>query len=150
MKKSKPHTTDWPQIDRFLQSAEKRLSSARKILEFDEEACLQQAYEAMLRASLAFMFSHGLRPRSQPGHHMVIIEFVGQHLDKKNAGLLTVFDRLRRKRNTALYDDTGFVSQHDAEEAITTAHDYLTVIGADIDARRPKDSGAELEPDIGG
>lgn len=42
MKKSKPHTTDWPQIDRFLQS-EKRLSSARKILEFDEEACLQQA-----------------------------------------------------------------------------------------------------------
>lgn len=62
MKKSKPHTTDWPQIDRFLQSADKRLSSARKILEFDEEACLQQAYEAMLRASLAFMFSHGLRP----------------------------------------------------------------------------------------
>ena len=51
-KKSKPHTTNWPQIDRFLESAEKRLSSARKILEFDEEACLQQAYEAMLRASL--------------------------------------------------------------------------------------------------
>jgi hypothetical protein len=55
----------------------------------------------------------------------VIIEFAGRHLDKKHAGLLTVFDRLRRKRNTALYDDTGFVSQHDAEEAITTAHDYL-------------------------
>jgi uncharacterized protein (UPF0332 family) len=137
MKKSKPHTTDWPQIDRFLQSAEKRLSSARKILEFDEEACLQQAYEAMLRASLAFMFSHGLRPRSQPGHHIVIIEFVGQHLAKKHAGLLTVFDRLRRKRNTALYDDSGFVSRHDAEEAITTARDYLAVIDADIHARRP-------------
>ena len=137
MKKSKPHTTDWPQIDRFLQSAEKRLSSARKILEFDEEACLQQAYEAMLRASLAFMFSHGLRPRSQPGHHIVIIEFVAQHHGKKHAGLLTVFDRLRRKRNTALYDEAGFVSRHDPE-AITTARDYLAVIGADIDARKPK------------
>jgi hypothetical protein len=43
-------------------------------------------------------------------------------------------------------DDTGFVSQHDAEEAIATAHDYLVVIGADIDARRPKASGTRLEP----
>ena len=136
--KPKPHTTDWPQIVRFLQSAKKRLSSARKILEFDEEACLQQAYEAMLRASLAFMFSHGLRPRSQPGHHIVMIEFVAQHLGKKHTGLLTVFDRLRRQRNTALYDDTGFVSRHDAEEAITAARDYLAVINADINGRRPK------------
>lgn len=91
----------------------------------------------MLRASLAFMFSHGLRPRSQPGHHVVIMEFAAQHLDKKHAALLTIFDRLRRKRNTALYDDTGFVSRHDAEEAITTARDYVMVIGADIEARRP-------------
>ena len=84
------------------------------------------------------MFNHGLRPRSQPGHRIAIIEFVAKHLDKKHAGLLTVFDRLHCKRNTALYDDTGFVSRHDAEEAITTARDYLVVIGADIGARRPK------------
>jgi hypothetical protein len=92
----------------------------------------------MLRASLAFMFSHRLRPRSQPAHHIVIIEFVAQHLDKKHAGLLTLFDRLRRKRKTALYDDSEFVFRHDAEEAITTARDYLAVIDTDIDARRPK------------
>jgi hypothetical protein len=49
----------------------------------------------MLRASRAFMFSHGLRPRSQPGHHIVIIEFIAQHLVKKHAGLLTVFGRPR-------------------------------------------------------
>jgi hypothetical protein len=55
---------------------------------FDEEACLQQAYEAMLKASLGFMFSHGLRARSQPGHHIAIIEFVRSRIDKKNAGLL--------------------------------------------------------------
>src|SRR6202035_5298491 len=67
-------------------------------------------YEAMLKASLGFMFSHGFRARSQPGHHIAIIEFVRVRIDKKHAGLLVVFDRLRRKRNTALYDDTGFVS----------------------------------------
>jgi uncharacterized protein (UPF0332 family) len=136
MKKLKPHKVDWPQIDRFLASADRKLASAHKILAFDEEACLQQAYEAMLKASLGFLFSHGFRARSQPGHHITIIEFVRTHMDKKHAGLLTVFDRLRRKRNMALYDDTGFVSRHDAEQALEAARDYLGVIRAEIAARK--------------
>jgi hypothetical protein len=137
MKKLKPHTVDWAQIERFLASADKKLASARKILAFDEEACLQQAYEAMLKASLGFMFSHGFRARSQPGHHIAIIDFVRSRIDKKNAGLLIVFDRLRRKRNAALYDDTGFVSHHDAEQALESAGDYLNVIRVDVAARKP-------------
>jgi len=136
MRKLRPHKVDWAQIERFLTSADKKLASARKILAFDEEACLQQAYEAMLKASLGFMLSHGFRARSQLGHHIAIIEFIRQHIDKKHAGLLTVFDRLRRKRNMALYDDTGFVSHHDAEQALESAHDYLGVIRADIAARK--------------
>ena len=91
----------------------------------------------MLKASLAFMFSHGFRARSQPGHHIAIIEFARERLEKKHAGLLTVFDRLRRKRNRALYDDTGFVSHYEAEEALGAARDYLGVIRADIMARKP-------------
>jgi uncharacterized protein (UPF0332 family) len=125
MKKLKPHKVDWPQIERFLASAEKKLASARKILAFDEEACLQQAYEAMLKASLGFMFSYGFRAKSQPGHHIAIIDFVRARIDKKHAGLLTLFDRLRRKRNMVLYDDTGFVSHRDADQALEAARDYL-------------------------
>jgi uncharacterized protein (UPF0332 family) len=136
MRKLKPHRVDWAQIDRFLASAEKKLISARKILAFDEEACLQQAYEAMLKASLGFMFSHGFRARSQPGHHIAIIEFVRARIDKKHAGLITIFDRLRRMRNLALYDDTGFVSRHDAERAVEAAREYLGVIRKDIDVRK--------------
>ncbi|MFI5117297.1 MAG: hypothetical protein ACHP8B_11440 [Terriglobales bacterium] len=137
MKKLKPHTVDWAQIERFLASADKKLASAHRILTFDEEASLQQAYEAMLKASLGFMFSHGFRARSQPGHHIAIIEFVRSRLDKKHSGLLTVFDRLRRKRNLALYDDTGFVSRYDAEQALEAAGNYLNVVRADIAARKP-------------
>jgi hypothetical protein len=137
MKKLRPHGVDWAQIERFLQSAGRKVASALKILAFDEEACLQQAHEAMLKASLGFMFSYGFRARSQLGHHIAIIEFVRARIDKKHAALITVFDRLRRKRNTALYDDTGFVSQHDAEQALETARQYLKVIRADISARQP-------------
>lgn len=118
MKKFKAQKVDWAQIERFLQSSEKKLASAHKILALDEEACLQQAYEAMLKASLGFMFSHGFRARSQPGHHITIIEFVRTRIGMKYSGLLTVFDRLRRKRSLALYDDTGFVSHRDAEQAL--------------------------------
>jgi uncharacterized protein (UPF0332 family) len=137
VKKLKPQKIDWAQIERFLEGAEKKLASAHKILAFDEEACLQQAYEAMLKASLGFMFSHGFRARSQPGHHIAIIEFVRGRIDKRHGGLLTVFDRLRRKRNIALYDDTGFVSRHDAEQALESARDFISVIRADIAARKP-------------
>ena len=138
MKKLKQHTVDWAQIERFVASAEKKLTSAHKILAFDEEACLQQAYEAMLKASLGFMFSHGFRARSQPGHHIAIIDFVRARIGKKHAGLISVFDRLRRKRNLALYDDRGFVSQHDAQQALQAASDYLAVVRADdIIARKP-------------
>jgi uncharacterized protein (UPF0332 family) len=136
MKKLKPHTVDWAQIERFVASAEKKLTSAHKILAFDEEACLQQAYEAMLKASLGFMFSHGFRARSQPGHHIAIIDFVRARIGKKHAGLISVFDRLRRKRNLALYDDRGFVSEHDAQQALQAASDYLAVVRADIIARK--------------
>ncbi len=137
MKKLKPYKVEWAQIERFLQGAEKKLASAQKILSFDEEACLEQAYEAMLKASLGFMFSHGFRARSQPGHHIAIIDFVRSRIDKKHAGLITVFDRLRRKRNLSLYDDTGFISHHDAEQALETACDYMDVIRADIARRKP-------------
>src|SRR5260370_41336750 len=137
MKKLKPHKVDWPQIERFLASADKKLASAQKILPFDEEACLQQAYEAMLKASLGFMFSYGFRAKSQPGHHIAIIDFVRARIDKKQAGLLTVFDRLRRKRNLALYDDTAFVPRHDAEQALGAARDYLALIRKDVDSRKP-------------
>ena len=65
------------------------------------------------------------------------MDFVRSRIDKKHAGLLAVFDRLRRKRNLALYDDTGFVSQRDAEQALESAREYLDVIRADIEARKP-------------
>jgi hypothetical protein len=137
MKNLQPHRIDWGQIDRFLASAERKIASARKIFAFDEEACLQQAYEAMLKASLGFMFSHGFRAGSQPGHHIAMIEFVRTHIDKKHAGLISIFDRLRRKRNLALYAETGFVSQHDAKQALAAARDFLAVLRADIAARKP-------------
>ena len=91
----------------------------------------------MLKASLGFMFSYGFRARSQPGHHIAIIDFVRARVDKKDAPLLTVFDRLRRKRNMALYDDTGFISRSEALQVLQSAGHYLDVIRSNIAERKP-------------
>jgi hypothetical protein len=91
----------------------------------------------MLRAALGFMFSHGARARSLPGHHIAIIEFVSMRIERKHAGLLAAFDRLRRKRNIALYDDSGFVSHLEAEQALQTAREFIAVVQGDIAKRRP-------------
>ncbi len=137
MNKLKPQRADWNQVGRFLDSAARKLAAAGKILAIDDEACLQQAYEAMLRASIGFMLSHGLRVRSQTGHHIAIIQFVDKHLGKKHAGLVAIFDRMRRQRNLALYDTTGFISRTDAEEALKAARQYLTVIRTTLEKKKP-------------
>ncbi len=53
----------------------------------------------MLKASLGFMLSFGVRPRSLPGQHVTIIEFAEKHLDSEFENLIAVFDRVRRKRH---------------------------------------------------
>lgn len=90
-----------------------------------------------MKASLAFMFSHGSRARSIPGHHIAIIEFVEARLGKEHVGLLTFFDHLRRKRNAALYDETGFISRQDAKEALKSARALIAIIRADVHRRSP-------------
>jgi hypothetical protein len=67
MKKLKPHAVDWAQIERFLASADKKLASAHKILAFDEEVCLQQAYEAMLKLPLTSCSAMDFVPEASLG-----------------------------------------------------------------------------------
>lgn len=138
MKKLKPQTVDFSQIGRFLADADKRLLAAKKTLSIDEEASYQLAYEAMLKASLGFMLSFGLRPRSLPGHHIAIIEFAEQRLGKEYGGIISLFDRMRRKRNQSIYEESSFISRREAQSALETAEKYLRVIREQIQAKNPQ------------
>ena len=138
LKKLRPQASDLAQIERFLASAGKKLEAARKTLAIDEEASYQLAYEAMLKASLGFMLSHGFRPRSLPGHHVTIIEFAEQRLGKEFRGLIAMFDRMRRKRHQAIYDVSGFISRLEAEQPLETAKKYLAIIRAAIQTANPQ------------
>jgi len=90
----------------------------------------------MLKAGLALMLSHGQRPRVQVGHHVAVIEFAERNLAPDYAPLCVLFDRMRRKRNSAFYDVTT-VSIVEAEEAVKTSEQFLNAVEADIAARLP-------------
>ncbi len=136
MATTKPQKIDPKQVRQFLADAGKKASAARKNLVIDEETAYQTAYQAMLKASLALMLSHGHRPRVQLGHHVAIIEFAQKHLDPSLAPLFALFDRMRRKRNEAFYD-IALIGDEEAEDAVVAAEKYLKAIAADIHKRLP-------------
>jgi len=136
MATTRPQPVNPKQVKLFLADARKKAAAARKNLGIDEEAAYQIAYQAMLKASLALMLSHGQRPRVQLGHHAAIIEFARKSLDPALALVFALFDRMRRKRNDAFYD-IALISRAEAKEAVRVAEDYLKAVSAEIQARIP-------------
>jgi uncharacterized protein (UPF0332 family) len=132
--KTRSQSVNAKQVQQFLADAKKRTRTARKNLAIDTETAFQIAYEAMIKGSLALMLSHGQRPRKQLGHHIAIIEFAQKHLPGAKAGMFSLFDRMRRKRNDAFYD-IAIVSETEAKEAVATAEQYLQLVAADIQDR---------------
>jgi uncharacterized protein (UPF0332 family) len=133
---TRPQPIQPNQVKQFLADAHKKAAAARKNLAIDEESAYQIAYQAMLKASLALMLSHGQRPRVQLGHHIAIIEFAQKHLDPGLAATFALFDRMRRKRNDAFYD-LALISDVEAEDAVLEVEKYLQTVSADIRARIP-------------
>lgn len=133
---TKPQKVNQKQVKQFLADAQKKAVAARKNLTIDEETAYQTAYQAMIKASLALMLSHGQRPRVQLGHHIAIIEFAQKNLDPKLAPTFALFDRMRRKRNDAFYD-IALITQAEAENAVKSAEEYLKAIATDIQTRMP-------------
>jgi uncharacterized protein (UPF0332 family) len=136
MTTTKPQKIDPKQVRQFLADAGKKAVAARKNLVIDEETAYQTAYQAMLKASLALMLSHGQRPRVQLGHHVAIIEFAQKRLDPSHAAFFALFDRMRRKRNEAFYD-IAIIGGVEAEDAVVAVEKYVQIIAADIQRRKP-------------
>jgi uncharacterized protein (UPF0332 family) len=136
MATTKPQPVNPKQVRQFLADAHKKIIAAQKNLAIDEETAYQTAYQAMLKASLALMLSHGQRPRVQLGHHVAIIEFAQKHLDPSHAALFPLFDRMRRKRNEAFYD-IAVIGDEEAEDAVVAVEKYVHIIALDIQKRFP-------------
>ncbi len=104
--------------------AERDLKTAKKILKDDHDWAFSIAYNSMLQAARALMFSRGYRP-SGDAQHISTVKFVEASLGKEFEGVVIAFDKMRRKRHIAIYGRSGAVSETDARNAIKWAEEFL-------------------------
>lgn len=75
------------------------------------------AYNSILQAVRALMFSKGYRASSR-NSHIATVKFAEIFLDEKDVLYL---DRMRRKRHKSVYDIAGAISLIEAKNAISEA-----------------------------
>ena len=83
------------------------------------------SYNAMLQAGRALMFSKGVRPTGEY-KHVSVIEFVKTAFGQQFAdNLLYMFNKIRKKRHTAVYEQVNSISPEEARNALKVAKEFL-------------------------
>lgn len=85
------------------------------------------AYNAVLQAARAFMYSQGFRPATEQGHKNTFA-FMREALGDEFASLVGYFDRMRTKRNQAIYDVAGLITQAEANAILEKAVEFVELI----------------------
>jgi uncharacterized protein (UPF0332 family) len=120
-------TPDQRQISKQLDRASIDLQTASELCAIDRTWCFTIAYQAMIRAGRAFMFSQGYLPTSM-NSHITVIDFVRDAFGSQTASLVLRFERMRRKRHDFLYDSVNHTTEQEALEAIQTARELVRTI----------------------
>lgn len=134
----KPEKIGFDQISRIIDRAQRNLKSARILINGgDEEGGFRFAYEVMLLAGRALVFSFGLRPRAI-GSHKIVIDFTERVLGNQSKTLTQKFDKMRKKRNYLIYGAGLTISKTEAENAIKTAEEFLEEVKKVIQKKNPQ------------
>jgi HEPN domain len=88
--------------DRLLNQARRHLDSAEATCESDPEGAYGTLYDAGRKALWAILANQGLRPTTKGGH-LAVYQAVKAQLDPPMGQQLRPFDRMRRQRHDAEY-----------------------------------------------
>ena len=77
------------------------------------------------------MRSLGFRPASEQGHKNTFA-FVREALGDELASLVGYFDRMRTKRNQAIYDVAGLITETEARAIFAKAVEFVDLVKARI------------------
>lgn len=104
-------------VEDVLSLAKRDITTAKSILDENSDWSFSIAYNAMLQSIRALMFSKGYRPTGA-NQHITVVRFAELFLDEE---IVIIFDRMRRKRHSTVYDTAGTISKREAENAVDTA-----------------------------
>lgn len=109
------------------------INAAEAMLNTDLDWAFAIAYNGILQMSIAYMNHLGYRPRGE-GKHYNTFRFMEEALPE-DAQMIRRLQKLRRKRNTTIYEQSGLVSATEAEDVVGFASRYH----ASVAAKLPRD-----------
>ena len=124
-----PHRATPDEIARLLALADRDIRMAQRTMAEDWDWAFSIAYNAVLQAARAFMYSQGFRPATDQGHRNTLA-FMREALGDEFASLVGYFDRMRTKRNQAIYDVAGLITEAEAKAIFQKAVEFVDLIKA--------------------
>jgi uncharacterized protein (UPF0332 family) len=121
------------ELGALLALARRDLATARGLTSSDLDWALAIAYNAILQSSVAYMGWRGYRAHGGKGHHYNTFRFMEEALPEERA-MISRIQRLRRKRNTTLYEQVGLVGEREAHDVIEFAGRYYKQIASKLPA----------------
>jgi len=99
-------------------------SSSLLLKDGDFEGSYELAYEAMLLAGRALVFSFDFRPRAA-GSHKIVIDFVKEVFPHEHSALIFKFNKMRKSRHYLIYGAGLAISETEAKNAISSAESFI-------------------------
>jgi uncharacterized protein (UPF0332 family) len=120
-------TVSAAEVRQALKLAERDLRVARKLMDEDFDWGFTVAYNAVLQAARALMFAQGYRAASLEGHKNTFA-FLAAALGPQQADLVSYFDRMRNKRNQAVYGMAGRIAETEARNLLAKATEFVKLV----------------------
>ncbi|MCM8831903.1 MAG: HEPN domain-containing protein [Candidatus Omnitrophica bacterium] len=115
------------EINSIIEAAKNDIKTAQNLLNVDTCWAFNIAYNCLLEASLALMYSKGFRPIGE-AKHVSIILFLKKILGKNYQSKIERFNQMRRKRHKAVYGILRNITEYEAKEAVKFATEFLEEI----------------------
>ena len=100
------------QAEKYLQAAYRDLKIASRSNVAEVE--FQFAYNGLIKLGITLISQLGYKVKSRSGHHIKILEKIALILNDKD--IYTMGNKMRKKRNTDLYEGGVLISDKEASE----------------------------------
>jgi uncharacterized protein (UPF0332 family) len=134
LKKQQPN---FKQIEAQIHRAVKDLATYKLVVGNDPEWAATIAYQAMLRAGRALIFSFGYLP-ADGQQHKTVVEITGLILGKEYETVVLHFEKFRRKRNLFFYESVDNTNIAEAKKSADTAQKLIEAIKIQIQGKNPQ------------
>lgn len=109
------------QLKQYFVSAERDFGIAFQ----DEipEVSIKFAYDALIKVGIALIAKQGYKVRSQPGHHVKIIEKLSEILKDEDIDIMG--NTMRQSRNKDFYDGGTIITETQARQYVDFAAEVI-------------------------